>query len=169
MSYLRLGFLLGQIKGKINSILDVGYGNGDFLEAASNTINSCYGNDVTNYPLPSKCTHIDDIYSQFFDVVCFFDVLEHFEDIYQIKNLKCNYIYISLPWCHYHSDEWFNKWKHRRPDEHFWHFNDESLNKFMNEIGYKKISSCNIEDVIRKPIDKDANILTCIFKKTKEN
>ena len=32
MSYLRLGFILGALKHTPSSILDVGYGNGDFLK-----------------------------------------------------------------------------------------------------------------------------------------
>ena len=39
------------------------------------------------------------------------------------------------------SDDWFRSWKHRREDEHIFHFNDQSL------------------------IDDNKNILTGIFKK----
>jgi hypothetical protein len=165
MSYLRLGYLLGSINKTPQNILDVGYGNGDFLKAARNKINNCFGFEVNDYPLPENCTKTNDIYDQEYDVVCFFDVLEHFEDIYEIKKLKTNYIYISVPECHYFSDEWFLKWKHRRPDEHLWHFNLNSLSSFMAEIGFKLISSSNLEDTIRKPLDENSNILTAIFKK----
>ena len=48
------------------------------------------------------------------------------------------------------NDEWFESWKHRKPDEHLWHFNRDSLNKFMERMGYVMISSTNIEDTIRK-------------------
>ena len=40
MSYLRLGYLLGVLDFTPKSILDIGYGNGDFLEACVNTIPS---------------------------------------------------------------------------------------------------------------------------------
>lgn len=166
MGYLRLGYILGTIQSPINKILDVGYGNGDFLKVATEIIPNCFGSDVSNeYNLPTKCTYINDIYSKKFDVVCFFDVLEHFDNIYDIKNLKTDYIVISLPHCHYISDEWFSKWKHRKPDEHLWHFNKDSLIKFMDEIGYNPISISNIEDTIRKPEGELSNILTGIFKK----
>ena len=164
MSYLRLGYLLGKIP-EIESILDVGYGNGDFLSVSKNIIKNCYGFEVNNYSIPEKCTKVENIYNQEYDVVCFFDVLEHFEDIYEIKNLKTKYIYISVPECHYFSDKWFENWKHRRPDEHLWHFNLESLTKFMQEISYEKITHSNIEDVIRKPSSNYTNILSAIFKK----
>ena len=123
MSYLRLGVLLGVIPNKINSILDVGYGNGDFLSICTDTISNCFGHDITNYGLPEKVTFVEDITSNFHDVICFFDSLEHFESISFVNNLRCNYIYISLPWCHYTTDNWFENWKHRRVDEHLWHFN----------------------------------------------
>lgn len=165
MSYLRLGYLLGTIKTNIKTLLDVGYGNGDFLTTAKKSIKNCYGNEVNSYNIPDGCVFVDDIYKDSYDVVCFFDVLEHFNNIYDIKNLKTNYIYISVPECHYFSDEWFYNWKHRREDEHLWHFNLNSLTNFMEEIGYKLVAHSNIEDIIRIPIDNNSNILTAIFER----
>jgi hypothetical protein len=165
MSYLRLGFLMGSCDNQIKNILDVGYGNGDFLKAASNSIPNCYGFEVNSYEIPEKCLTVNDIYEKEYDVVCFFDVLEHFDNIYEIKNLKTKYIYISVPECHYFSDEWFLNWKHRRPDEHLWHFNLNSLCEFMKEIGFKLVKFSNIEDSIRKPQDEHTNILTALFEK----
>lgn len=164
MSYLRLGYLIGSIDYNINSILDVGYGNGDFLNAAKTAIKTCYGYEVNDYNIPEKCIKISSLYDNTYDVTCFFDVLEHFENIYEIKNLKTKYIYISVPECHYFSDEWFTQWKHRRPDEHLWHFNRESLLNFMSEIGFELVKFSNIEDIIRVSDESYSNILTGIFK-----
>lgn len=165
MSFLRLGYIIGSIGRIPNNILDIGFGNGEFLKTSSKIIDKCYGNDVSNYPIPENAIFVDNIYTDTYDVVTFFDVLEHFEDIYEIKNLKCNFIVISVPWCHNFSDEWFLKWKHRRPDEHLWHFDEKSIIKFFEEIGFELINKCNIEDSIRKPIDCNPNILTCTFRK----
>lgn len=167
MSHLRLGYLLGVLGDnfKINNILDVGYGNGDFLKTCLKSIPNCYGNDISNYPLPDGCTFVGDIMSNKFDVICFFDCLEHIHDINFVSELNTEYVYISLPWCHYHSDEWFNDWKHRREDEHIWHFNEDSLIKFMDFCGFDVVITSNIEDIIRTPINNDLNILTGIFKK----
>ena len=165
MAYLRLGYLLGSIDEEIKSVLDVGYGNGDFLKVCSDIIQNCYGNDISNYPLPDKCVFVENIFENEYDVTCFFDSLEHFEEIDFVSKLKSKYVYISLPWCHNKSDEWFSNWKHRREDEHLWHFNDESLVNFMLEMGYEKIRISNVEDAIRKPINEDKNILTGLFKK----
>jgi hypothetical protein len=166
MSHLRLGYLMGSI-GQVNKILDVGYGNGDFLSLCTTQIPKCYGNDVSGYKIPKDCVFIDNVCSKDFDVVCFFDSLEHFEDIDFIKNLKTKYIFISLPWCHNHSDEWFKNWKHLREDEHLHHFNDKSLINFMNHCGYEMVSISNIEDTVRTSINNDKNILSGIFKKYK--
>jgi hypothetical protein len=166
MSYLRLGYLLGTIGKQPTSILDIGYGNGSFLAAASTVVENCYGSDVSNeYPVPVGTTYVDSIYDNHYEVITMFDVLEHFNDIYDIENLKCDYIFVSMPWCHYFSDQWFFEWKHRKPDEHLFHFNNESLCSFMNEIGFDALSISNIEDSIRKPIDNTKNILSGIFKK----
>jgi hypothetical protein len=165
MAGLRLGYLLSKINFLPKSILDIGYGNGDFLRMCSQKIDNCYGNDISNYPVPENCNFIDDIFSRYFDIICFFDALEHFEEIDFVKNLNCEYIYISLPWCHYFSDDWFFNWKHRREDEHLWHFNDKSLVNFMDEMGFEVIDISNIEDIIRKSNSENQNILTGIFRK----
>ena len=166
MSYLRYGYLIGSI-GKIpQSIVDVGYGNGSFLNVCVNNIEQCFGYDISDYPVPAGCEKIPNLDS-FFDVITFFDSLEHFEDISFVQNLKCNYICVSVPECHYFSDDWFENWKHRRPDEHLWHFNLDSLNNFMQECGFECIAFSNIEDIIRKNNKEYSNILTCIYKNIK--
>lgn len=166
MSHLRLGYLLGVLKYTPISILDVGYGNGDFLKVSQHIIPKCYGNDIEPaFPLTENIQFVKNIYDNDYDVVCFFDSLEHFDNIYEIRNLKTNYIYISVPWCHNLSDTWFDSWKHRRENEHLWHFDLESLKKFMFSIGFEYIIHSNIEDIIRQNNEKLPNILTAIFRK----
>jgi len=165
MGYLRLGNIVGSIGKVPESILDVGYGDGSFLKVCSNIIPKCYGYDISTYPIPEKCQQINNISEDFYDIITFFDSLEHFEDIEFVKNLKCNYICISVPYCIYKSDFWFEKWKHRRPNEHLWHFDQYSLTNFMVRMGYKALSSSNIEDTIRRNESEQCNILTCVFSK----
>lgn len=165
MSYLRLGYVIGTIGHVPESILDVGYGNGSFLKACSKIIPDCYGNDISGYKMPEECTFVSDIKSKFFEVITFFDSLEHFEDIEFMNQLKCKYVCISVPCCHYKDDEWFKNWKHRKPDEHLFHFNRKTLNKFMMRMGFKNISSSNIEDTIRIDKTDEYNILTSVFEK----
>ena len=166
-SHLRLGVLLGAIGKTPQSLLDVGYGNGDFLKVASSCIKNCYGSDLSEYPVPATCTKVDLLDNRFYDVICFFDSLEHFDDITIIDKLNCEHIFISVPWCHYFSDSWFAKWYHRKPNEHLWHFNKKALVDFFDEHGYEMIYSSNIEDIVRKNKESEfyPNILSCIFKK----
>ena len=166
MGYLRLGNIIGSIGGVPESILDVGYGDGSFLKVCENIVPKCYGYDISTYPIPEGCTQVSDFKDKFYEVITFFDSLEHFEDIEFVKDLKCSYICISVPECHYPDDEWFKNWKHRRPNEHLWHFNHGSLVKFMYRMGYILLSGSNIEDTIRKNNKEESNILTCIFAKT---
>ena len=166
-SMLRLGYIIGSV-GKIpTSLLDVGYGNAAFLNSSRPLIPKLYGNDVAKQLLPDGVEYVENIMEEKYDVITFFDSLEHMEDIEFVKNLKCNYICISLPWCHYFNDEWFENWKHRKPDEHLWHFNKESLTKFMTRMSYETIDICNLEDATRDNGEKHENILTGIFKKNK--
>lgn len=165
MAYLRLGHVIGSLGFIPNSILDMGYGNGDFLKACSNIIPNCYGTDISSYPIPEGTTFVESAFSQQVDIITMYDVLEHFEDITFVKNLPCDYVCISLPWCHYESDEWFANWKHRKPNEHLFHFNKESLITFLQEQGYECINTTSLEDIIRKSNQKLPNILTGIFKK----
>ena len=60
------------------------------------------------------------------------------------------------------------EWKHRRPDEHLWHFNEKSIVNFFNESNFELVKVSNVEDVIRKGDYEYENILTCIFKKIKK-
>jgi len=164
---LRLGYIIGSIGGVPKSLMDVGYGNGDFLINSIGLIKELYGNDVEPaYDLPNNIKFISNITEQEVEVITFFDSLEHFHDIEFVKDLKAKYVVISLPWCTNGLDEtWFKNWKHRKPNEHLFHFNEISLETFMKSQGFKMINFCNLEDNIRVDKTLTPNILTACFKK----
>lgn len=165
MSYLRVGQVTAAMGRVPTSVLDVGYGSGDFLKAMGTAISDVNGYDIPPaFPVPGV-TIAQDMYSREYDLVTFFDSLEHFQDPTEIKNLRANYVHISVPWCHYFSDEWFRDWRHRRPNEHLWHFNEKSLPAFMKALGYELICFSNGEDIIRKSQGPWANILSATFRK----
>jgi len=165
MSCLRLGNILGTTGYIPNSLLDVGYGNGNFLKWCSKIIPNCFGNDIEPaYELEPPVQFIKNITERFFEVVTFFDCLEHFSSLDFLANLKCRWLVISLPWCHYFSDDWFKSWKHRKVDEHIWYFNDDSLKQTIEQYNFTLVRTNNIEDIIRKH-ENYPNILTQIFLK----
>lgn len=164
MSYLRYGFMIGSLGFIPKKILDVGYGNGDFLSVCKNTIDTCYGYDVSGYKIPNGCLFTESLDVEV-DVITFFDSLEHFDDISFVKDLKTKYLLISVPWCHNLSDEWLLNWKHLRPNEHIYHFSEISLKNFMDENNFELINFVNLEDIIRQNKSTEKNILTAIFKK----
>lgn len=167
LSYLRYGVLIGALQRIPKRLTDVGYGNGDFLRACSGSVDKLYGCDISDYPVPEGCTKISLTDISNMDVTCFFDSLEHFDDITIIKDIDTKYIFISVPWCHNLSTEWFLKWYHRKENEHLFHFNEESLRRFFDECGYDCIYTGCFEDIIRKNATLQGlpNILSCVFKK----
>jgi len=164
---LRLGYVIGSIGSIPQSLMDVGYGNGDFLEACEGAIGTLYGNDIQPaYPLKQGIEFVENITEQYADVITFFDSLEHFPDIEFVKDLKCKYVVISLPWCYNGEDDtWFADWKHRKPDEHLYHFTDKSLTTFMERQGFDLVNFCNLEDKVRVDKNLSPNILTACYKK----
>ena len=165
MSNLRFGYLVGSIGHVPNSLLDVGYGGGDFLRVAQKAVPDVYGYDIAPvYPLDNIAI-VASLFERPVEVVTFFDSLEHFEDISVVRDLQADYVCISLPWCHYFSNSWFENWKHRKPDEHLWHFNHDSLIAFMKTMGFELLNYCNIEDTIRTTTDDWSNILSAVFQR----
>ena len=165
MAHLRFGYIVGAISRVPYSILDVGYGNGAFLKVCSTMVKECYGNDISGYKVPDNCKFVEKITKTHFDVITFFDSLEHFDSIEFVRDLDCNFICITVPWCHNHNDTWFKTWKHRKENEHIFHFNPLSLTLFMQEMGFDLQTYSNVEDIIRRGNSKDENILTAIFKR----
>ena len=163
MAFLRLGYIIGSIKEIPSSICDVGYGEGEFLKACAGLIGHRSGIEINGLELPPGCT--EGSYSSYYDVITFFDSLEHFPDIDFVKDLNCKYLVVSVPSCNQgENNEWFSKWKHRKPNEHIWHFNTISLSKQMLEYGFELICTTSVEDAIRKSENKP-NIVTSVFKR----
>lgn len=175
ISHLRLAYLLGCLWQFPKSILDVGYGNGDFLKTAKKMGIEPYGFEVNNYQLEAITTYKSgyEAFKYSYDVISFFDSLEHFEDINFVQDLRAEYIIISVPYCHIElGEDWFfNKYRHLRMGEHNYHFTPMSLIKFMRKMGFYMVNiSVGLEDVIRTRYDKELpNIITAVFKKHVKN
>jgi len=160
MSELRFG--LCKELFKFDSVLDFGYGNGDFLYVCSENGIQSFGYDVSDYPLKKPVVKTDSIYTDC-DLVTFFDSIEHLQtrDISSfLAKLHTNQILISVPWFHDLGNDWFYHWKHRRENEHFHHFSAGGLCDVMESAGFTPIYHSNPEDKIRKSSLALPNILT---------
>jgi hypothetical protein len=153
------------------NVLDVGCGTGAFLEAMRwiNPQAELYGHDVSPYPLPDFIRKVTlGWFASEWDVVTFFDSLEHFDSLRFVRQLRARTVVVSLPWYHpYLGWEWFKNWKHRRPGEHLWHFTPDTLSNLFLGAGMRAVYVGNPEDDVRLP-EPDAqgpNILTMVFRR----
>ena len=155
--------LVMKYAGNFTNICDVGFGTGAFLSAISlkNPVTTLHGFDVSPYPPPSFVKVEPDWQKKEWDVVTFFDSLEHFVDL---PKVNAKFVVVSVPWCHsYNENKWFLEWKHRKPGEHLWHFNSATLRRVFGKMGMREIYWGNPEDKIRKGDGVLPNILTMIF------
>ncbi len=161
MSFLRAGFLRAYVPP--GALLDVGYGNGAFARAAEKCGYTVAGVDVhghdygvTEHALSSP---------QHYQVVTFFDSLEHFQDLEAVRELlgRTNYAMVSFP-CR---PRWFPSdlsWKHYRPGEHLHYFSSLSILRLFSR--FHLLSDSDLEDSIRGKLERsEQNIQTMVFKR----
>jgi len=169
MSRLRYKTLVESAGFKPHTILDVGYGNGSFLDECHANGCKTYGYDISTYPVSPEHSIIQSekvLASLQFDAITFFDSLEHIpQHLEFLTKLKAKCIMVSVPWYHPELGEaWFSSWKHRRPDEHLHHFSRSGLIKMFDSIGFKCLETTDIEDQIRGEYSPGVeNILTATF------
>lgn len=165
-------------KRPFHSLLDCGYGNGDFLKYVQVTeaVETLYGHDISGVLAPydvKQLGHIGDTSFNDIDVITFWDCLEHFPDLSFLQHLKAKALLISLPWNHFNADHNrkgrdiaitnFESWHHRKPNEHLHHFDKFALVATLKLYGWELIFSNNMEDMVRDRAPY--NILTAAFQR----
>lgn len=158
---LRLAFATGVHGRPIQSILDVGYGTGAFMNFAKKQVPVVYGHDVSGVLVPAGCDFTEDV-NIVCDVISFWDCLEHYPNIQFVKDLRAETIVLSLPF--FPGTDKFPTWPHRKPNEHLHHFTLESMKKWMWKMGWRMTAFSKHEDIVRRR-DTDWNILSCGFKR----
>jgi len=165
---LRLGFVMGAHGDYVNSLIDVGFGNGAFMKFAKQQIKFVGGIDVTAVSVPDGCHKLERFDPV--DVVTFHDCLEHIPDLMFVRDIPAKTIVISLPYCHIKDKglAWFeNDYPHLKKNEHLHHFDQNSLVKFMDNMGWHCTAISKHEDIIRRR-EVDWNILSASFKRKQE-
>lgn len=171
LGYQRLGWILGALGRIPESVLEIGYGTGTFIEAAQITgVPRCAGCDIARYPLPNGVTFLDwerSLQSDW-DLVAMFDVLEHIPDLSFLARLKTTYLAIAVPHCRWKElgDEWLRDWRMLLPNEHLHHFDPDSLVALLAHHGFRCLTLNAFEDGIRlRPGETGPNIISGLFER----
>lgn len=134
--YLYDSIPTGDSKVKPSRLLDIGFGNGDFIRTASANGWECYGNDVnpTEYkgvkrvelPNSKNC-------KEKYRVISFFDALEHFEDLSEARIVShhTDWIFLSFPAVP-NTFPFDLNFRHYRPGEHHLFFDPQGLEKIFS-------------------------------------
>lgn len=163
MSELRWDFIQSHLKLPRGSrILDVGYGNGAFLKHARSVGMDIYGIDLHTEDFGVPVVHLGtEIH---FDIVCFFDSLEHFPNLRPILNLRTENVIVSIP----NTPSWLmskpHAWRHYKPGEHLHYFSRRSLDNFMSAWGFGvKRADGYPEDSLRGKLNIGGQVVDNIY------
>lgn len=168
LGYQRLGSVLGLLRRLPDSVFEIGYGMGTFLEAAEVAgVPYCGGYDVARYPLPDRCAFVDweAALGHTWDLTVLFDVLEHIPDLSFLSRLRTSALAVAVPYCRWRElgDHWFSGWRMRLPDEHLHHFDPDSLCKLMAHHGYRCTDLNTFEDGLRLREGETGPNVFCAF------
>jgi hypothetical protein len=153
MSYLRVGWIAAHFPYPVlkkMKVVDIGSGNGTFVQVGESVFGSCVGFDLSGESITKKKLDTTE-----WDLVVLSDVLEHFDDIEDLFKLKWNHAFISFPETPKVADSSeLVGWRHFKPNEHLWCLNLAGIQKWFSDHGCRYIDSGNVEDIIRRRWDE---------------
>jgi len=149
-------------------ILDIGYGNGAFLKHVRCAGMDIFGIDVHGEDFGIPAAVYENNAS--FDLICFFDSLEHFSGFENLAELRAPHVAISIPNRPGFLLDRPEAWRHYRPGEHLHYFSRGSLDRFMGKRSFTwKRFEGYPEDAIRGQLrigtDVFDNIYTAIYSR----
>ena len=173
MSELRWDFIQSSLDLTQGSrVLDVGYGNGAFLKRAQAAGMNIFGIDLhtEDFGIPV----VDFETELTFDLISFFDSMEHFPSFAPLRNLRSKNVVVSIPETPNFVLEAPRLWRHYKPGEHLHYFSHDSLDRFMGNWGFPyKLAQGYPEDRIRGKLTIDGklydNIYTAIYTIARPN
>jgi len=140
--------LIGKYKNKINKLLDIGGGQGEFVSFMNKKCISAYNYEpYSNYNSKYLIKDFND--NLRFDIVTLWHSLEHVYDVkslFDIINNKLDdkgYLIIAIPnYDAFERKKYFKKkWIAYDLPRHLYHFNNNTLNELVKKYGYKIIES----------------------------
>jgi hypothetical protein len=142
---------------KQGTLVDYGCGPNAFNNAGPKEFEK-YGYDVNpNVKFP-------DLPYQPWDIVTFWDSLEHIPDFYDVIRLfKAKWLFISTPNLESVITP-VTEWKHYRPEQHIFYFDKYSLRIILKALDYEIIEINHEEGALRDPKNPKA-IITVVARK----
>jgi SAM-dependent methyltransferase len=172
MSNLRWNFIDSALHlPKGSRVLDIGYGNGAFLKRARSAGMEIYGIDLHTEDFGIPVVDFETKLS--FDLICFFDSIEHFPNFAPLARLKARNIVVSIPETPDFILRAPRQWRHYKPGEHLHYFSHASLDLLMNNWGFsEKAAQGYPEDRIRGKLSIEGktydNIYTAIYTSNRQ-
>jgi hypothetical protein len=168
MSNLRADFVEHVFASRdIETVLDVGHANGAFVKEMISRGYKAFGTDL--HGIDFGVPEVELMGEETFDLVTFFDSLEHFENVRQPLHKSKRFILVSIPNTPPKLEKYVDTWRHHRPGEHLHYFNLNSLTMLLEEFGFELIGYSFLEDQIRKPSPfgnfSCPNILSAAYEK----
>jgi hypothetical protein len=164
MAYVRLATLYRFMRS--GRVLDVGYGDGEFVRQANKRGLTAFGYDIHADEVAG--VPIIDALAGDFDAVTLFDSLEHFQYLTHLFTVRPRFFVVTIP--HTPADITDDKiiyWRHYKPNEHLHYFSTNSICALFARFGYTRLENYPIEDIIRKNPEQEVNTMTYIFKRTR--
>jgi hypothetical protein len=143
------------------SLLDYGCGPGSFHAMAPDGF-KCEGFDINAF------CGFTEVRNPFPEVLTLWDVIEHLPDpLHPIREYSPKYLFITTPNVASVSCPMVS-WKHYRPKEHLYYFDEHSLTEILDYCGYKVFCISWQEGALRDAENPDA-IITVVAKRVESS